>query len=113
MAGPYRRKIREWMIAECLRRRGAGVDDETLFAWMMAEGYDEMESLSLLAEALGWTGVGLRSQPFWPHLRPDQKAGLIRAVRGGLPAKSVPGGPIVGRGVTERGKNRGDRRKND
>ena len=43
------------MIAECLRRRSAGVGDETLFAWMLGEGYDEMESLSMLAEALGWT----------------------------------------------------------
>lgn len=83
MAGPDRRKIREWMIAESLRRRSAGVNDETLFAWMMGEGYDEMESLSMLAEALGWTGAGLRGQPFWPRLTPQQKVGLIRASRGG------------------------------
>jgi hypothetical protein len=82
MAGPDRRKIREWMITECLRRRSAGVNDETLFAWMMGEGYDEMESLSMLAEALGWTGAGLRGQPFWPRLSPEQKVGLIRASRG-------------------------------
>lgn len=107
MAGPDRRKIREWMIAECLRRRSAGVDDETLFAWMMGEGYDEMDSLSLLAEALGWTGAGLRAQPFWPRLSPDQKVGLIRASRGGLPARTAPGG----RNVTEKGKNRGNGRK--
>lgn len=102
MAGPYRRKIREWMMAECLRRRGAGVDDETLFAWMMAEGYDEMESLSLLAEALGWTGVGLRAQPFWPRLRPDQKAGLIRAVRS--VATHFPSGTHIRRKNDEPGR---------
>lgn len=82
MAVPDRRKIREWMIAETLRRRGAGVGDEVLFAWMLGEGYDEMESLSILAEALGWSGVSVRSQPFWPRLRPEQKISLSRAGRG-------------------------------
>lgn len=81
MATPDRRKIREWIMAECLRRRSAGVGDETLFAWMTSEGFDEMESLSMLAEALGWTGAGLRRQPFWPRLSPGQRVGLIRAMR--------------------------------
>lgn len=89
MAGPDRRKIREWMIAESLRRRSAGVSDEALFSWMMAEGYDEMEALSMLAEALGWTGAGLRGQPFWPRLSPEQKIGLIRARRGGFAARTL------------------------
>jgi len=83
MVVPDRRKIREWMIAESLRRRSAGVGDEVLFAWMLGEGYDEMESLSILAEALGWTGVGLRSQPFWSRLKPEQKIILTRAGRAG------------------------------
>jgi hypothetical protein len=104
MAGPDRRKIREWIIAECLRRRSAGVGDETLFAWMMGEGYNEMESLSMLAEALGWTGVGLRGQPFWPRLRPEQKAGLIRASRGNGSFRTVPGMGIVKRAAIEKGK---------
>jgi hypothetical protein len=89
MAGPDRRKIREWMIAESLRRRSAGVSDEALFSWMMGEGYDEIEALSMLAEALGWSGVGLRGQPFWPHLSPEQKIGLIKARRGGLAARTL------------------------
>lgn len=97
MAGPDRRKIREWMIVESLRRRGAGVDDETLFAWMMGEGYDEMESLSMLAEALGWTGAGLRGQPFWPRLSPEQKVGLIRASRGGGSFRTASGVRVVKR----------------
>ena len=80
MAGPDRRKIREWIMAECLRRRSAGVGDETLFAWMLSEGYDEMESLTMLAEALGWTGANKRGQPF-SRLSPEQKVGLIRAMR--------------------------------
>jgi hypothetical protein len=104
MAGPDRRKIREWIIAECLRRRSAGVGDETLFAWMMGEGYNEMESLTMLAEALGWTGAGLRGQPFWPRLGPEQKVGLIRASRGGGSYKTVPGMGIVKRAVIEKGK---------
>jgi hypothetical protein len=105
MAGPDRRKIREWMIAECLRRRSAGVSDEALFSWMMAEGYDEMESLSMLAEALGWTGVGLRSQPFWPRLSPEQKIGLIRAGRGGLAARTLSARRVAGRvGSQKKGK---------
>ena len=79
MVVPDRRKIREWMIAESLRRRSAGVGDEVLFAWMLCEGYDEIESLSMLAEALGWTGVGLRAQPF----RPEQKTSLSQAGRSG------------------------------
>lgn len=104
MAEPDRRKIREWIIAECLRRRSAGVGDETLFAWMMGEGYDEMESLSMLAEALGWTGAGLRSQPFWPRLSPEQKVGLIRASRGGGSFKPASGMRITKRTVIEKGK---------
>ena len=80
MARPDRRKIREWIMAECLRRRSAGVGDETLFAWMLSEDYDEMESLTMLAEALGWAGVNLRGQPF-SRLSPEQKVGLIRAMR--------------------------------
>ena len=101
MAGPDRRKIREWMIAECLRRRSTGVGDETLFAWMMAEGYNEMESLSLLAEALGWTGAGLRGQLFPPYLEPGRKARMIRA---NLPAKSLPGMRVAKRAAMEKGK---------
>jgi hypothetical protein len=85
MAGPDRRKIREWMIAECLRRRSVGVSDEALFAWMMGEGYDEMESLTMLAEGLGWNGAGLRAKPFWPRLSPRQKVDLLRATRGAAP----------------------------
>ncbi len=101
MAGPDRRKIREWMIAECLRRRSTGVGDETLFTWMMAEGYNEMESLSMLAEALGWTGAGLRGQLFPPNPGPGRKAGMIRA---NLPAKSLPGVRVVKRAAMEKGK---------
>lgn len=104
MAGPDRRKIREWIIAECLRRRSTGVGDETLFTWMMGEGYDEMESLSMLAEALGWTGTGLRSQPFWPRLSPEQKLGLIKASRGSDSFKSASGMRITKRTVIEKGK---------
>lgn len=90
MTGPDRRKIREWMIAECLRRRSVGVSDEALFAWMMGEGYDEMEALTMLAEALGWSGAGLRAQPFWPRLSPRQKAGLLRASRTGATTRIAP-----------------------
>jgi len=97
MAGPDRRKIREWMIAESLRRRSVGVSDEALFAWMMSEGYDEMESLTMLAEALGWSGAGLRAKPFWPRLNPRQKVGLLRAARGGAPDKFPPGTRITRR----------------
>lgn len=104
MAGPERRKIREWMIAESLRRRSAGVGDETLFAWMMGEGYDEMESLSMLAEALGWTGAGLRGQPFWPRLSPEQKIGLIRASRDGGSFKTASGVRVVKRTAIGKGK---------
>jgi len=104
MASPDRRKIREWMIAESLRRRGAGVDDETLFTWMMGEGYDEMESLSMLAEALGWTGAGLRGQPFWPRLSPEQKVSLIRVSRGG--STLLPPGARIRRNAIEGGGNR-------
>lgn len=104
MAGPDRRKIREWMIAESLRRRSAGVGDETLFAWMMGEGYDEMESLSMLAEALGWTGAGLRGQPFWPRLSPEQKIGLIRASRAGGSSRPASGVQLVKRTANEKGK---------
>lgn len=96
MAGPDRRKIREWMIAECLRRRSVGVSDETLFLWMMGEGYDETESLAMLAEALGWSGAGLRAKPFWPRLNPRQKAGLLRAGRTGI-ANRFPGNPRITR----------------
>jgi hypothetical protein len=102
MAGPDRRKIREWIIAECLRRRSAGVSDEALFSWMMAEGYDEMESLSMLAEALGWTGVGLRSQPFWPRLSPEQRIGLIKAGRGGMTARTLSARRVAGRNGLEK-----------
>jgi hypothetical protein len=109
MSGPDRRKIREWMMAECLRRRSAGVGDETLFVWMMGEGYNEMESLSMLAEALGWNGAGLRAQPFWPRLSPDQKVGLIRASRGDLPARIALGR----RNYAEKGKGHGKGRKED
>ncbi len=104
MAWPDRRKIPEWIIAESLRRRSAGVGDETLFAWMMSEGYDEMESLSMLAEALGWTGAGLRSQPFWPRLSPDQKLGLIKAGRGSDSLKPVSIMRVTKRAVIEKGK---------
>lgn len=104
MAGPDRRKIREWIIAECQRRRSAGVGDETLFAWILGEGYDEMESLAMLAEALGWTGAGLRGQPFWPRLSPEQKAGLIRASRGGGSFRTASGIPVIRRTVIEKGK---------
>ena len=103
MAEPDRRKIREWIIAECLRRRSAGVDDETLFAWMMGEDYDEMESLSMLAEALGWTGAGLRGQPFWPRLSPEQKVGLIRASRGGGSFRTASAVRIVKRTAIGKG----------
>lgn len=104
MSGPDRRKIREWMIAECLRRRSRGIDDEALFAWMMAEGYDEMESLTMLAEALGWSGAGLRAKPFWPRLTPRQRAVLQRS--GGQARiapllrikRNLPGGEDPGNG---------------
>lgn len=81
MTGPDRRKIREWMMAESQRRHAAGIGEETLLVWMRAEGYDEVESLAMLAEALGWSDGRLRAADIWPRLRPDQKVGLIRAVR--------------------------------
>ncbi|NIQ52581.1 MAG: hypothetical protein GWN85_03610, partial [Gemmatimonadetes bacterium] len=81
MTGPDRRKIREWMMAESQRRHAAGVGEDTLLLWMRAEGYNEIESLAMLAEALGWSDRHLRAVDLWPHLRPDQKVGLIRAVR--------------------------------
>lgn len=96
MAGPDKRKIREWMIAESLRRRSVGVSDEALFLWMMGEGYDETESLTMLAEALGWSGAGLRAKPFWPRLSPRQKVGLLRAGRTGI-ANRFPGTPRITR----------------
>jgi hypothetical protein len=110
MAGPDRRKIRDWIIAECLRRRSVGVGDDSLFAWMMAEGYNEMESLAMLAEALGWTGAGLRAKPFWPRLSPEQKAGLIRAARPTAAARSVAEMRNIRRSLADRRGERKDRR---
>lgn len=113
MARPDRRKIREWMIAECLRRRSVGVSDEALFAWMMGEGYDEMESLTMLAEALGWSGAGLRGKPFWPRLSPRQKVSLLRAGRAGAPARMGQSGRHARRDDGEQGGKSGHGRKND
>jgi hypothetical protein len=103
------------MIAECLRRRSVGVGDDSLFAWMMAEGYDEMEALSMLAEALGWTGMGLRAKPFWPRLSPEQKAGLLRASRapGSSPARSTAGMRLIRRDNELRRKDRNSDESDD
>jgi len=93
------------MIAESLRRRSVGVSDEALFTWMMAEGYDEMEALVMLAEALGWSGAGLRAKPFWPRLTPRQRAGLLRASRSGTPDRLPHQARIIRRYPGESGDN--------